>query len=141
VQVAVATQRRRWARTLTGPVVVLAGAVGALGFVSAIDPNQPGHYPTCPFLLLTGYYCPGCGGLRMAHAVTHGHFVEAADLNLFGLLAFPFVGYLWIRWVIWSVRGSVPDHVLSRPVIWALPIVIAIFWVARNTTMGQVLAP
>jgi hypothetical protein len=40
---------RRWS-----PWTVLAGVAAVAGYVAAIDPNRPGHYPTCPFLALTG---------------------------------------------------------------------------------------
>lgn len=122
-------------------MAVLASAVAAVGYVHVVDPNQSGNYPTCVFLLLTGHYCPGCGGLRMVHALTHGHLIEGADLNVLGLLVLPLVGYLWLRWVISAVRGNVTDQVLPRAVVWALPVATALFWVVRNTTMGQVLAP
>lgn len=38
-------------------------------------------YPPCPFLYLTGFYCPGCGALRALHALLHLHWREAFALN------------------------------------------------------------
>ena len=35
----------------------------AVGYVAAVDPNESGHYPTCPFLAVTGLLLPG---LRVA---------------------------------------------------------------------------
>lgn len=31
-------------------------------------------WPPCLFHVLTGYYCPGCGGTRAALALLHGNF-------------------------------------------------------------------
>jgi hypothetical protein len=46
---------------------------GALGYVGLVDPhNTNSIYPLCPFKLLTGWNCPFCGGLRMAHDLLHG---------------------------------------------------------------------
>ena len=50
----------------------LGGVAVALATLATVDPNQPGHYPTCPFLATTGFYCPGCGALRAVHDLLHG---------------------------------------------------------------------
>ena len=39
--------------------------------------TSPGHYPTCPFLAITGWYCPGCGSLRAVHDLLHGDLAGA----------------------------------------------------------------
>ncbi len=31
----------------------------------------------CLFHLLTGYYCPGCGGTRSVYLFCHGHFLRS----------------------------------------------------------------
>src|SRR5687768_7002451 len=59
-------------RRLLGPAATALGVAGAAAYVSVVDPHQPGHYPACPFLAVTGLFCPGCGGLRCAHALAHG---------------------------------------------------------------------
>src|SRR5690606_29528852 len=48
--------------------VTVAGAAATL-VVATVSPEEPGHYPTCPFLALTGAWCPGCGSLRALHAL------------------------------------------------------------------------
>ncbi|NED58662.1 DUF2752 domain-containing protein, partial [Micromonospora aurantiaca] len=64
-RVAVPTQEhshapRRGLRALVPQAAVLGGvAAGALVVAFRGDPNEAGHYPGCPFLALTGYYCPG----------------------------------------------------------------------------------
>lgn len=35
----------------------------------------------CPFRLLTGIPCPGCGGLRAAKALLHGEVLQALYIN------------------------------------------------------------
>ena len=71
-----AGRRRRGDRCRGGaaavPAGVLAAVAGAFAYVGTVDPNEPGHYPVCPLLRLTGVYCPGCGGLRSAYAFVHG---------------------------------------------------------------------
>ncbi|GAA0323422.1 DUF2752 domain-containing protein [Actinoallomurus spadix] len=130
-------RRARWA-----PYAVLAAVLGAAGYVSAVDPNHPGHYPTCPFLAVTGYYCPGCGALRMIHAIGHGHFAEAFGHNPLTFATLPFLAYLWVRWV-WAARRGrrVRSRILHPVVITGFTMVILFFWVVRNLSIGRALAP
>jgi hypothetical protein len=114
---------------------------GAVGYVAAVDPGAPGHYPTCPFLAVTGYYCPGCGTLRAIHALVHGHPGEAFGYNMLSMSMLPVLGYFWVTWLIRSVRGQ-PRPAPAHPAwIWGLAAVIALFWVVRNLPFGHVLAP
>lgn len=44
------------------------------------------HLPPCLFHLMTGYYCPGCGGTRALRALFDGHLMQSAWYH-------PFVPY------------------------------------------------
>lgn len=127
----------RWA-----PYAVLAAVAAGAAYVGAVDPNRPGHYPVCPFLAVTGYYCPGCGTLRMVHALTHGHVAEAFGRNALAFLTLPVLAYLWVRWAVAARRGRPLRTTLVGP--WpaiAFAAVIVVFWVVRNLPAGHALAP
>ena len=68
-------------RELLSFVAVTAAGVGAIGMLAVVSPEEQGHYPTCPFLTITGYFCPGCGSLRAIHALTQGDIVTAWERN------------------------------------------------------------
>jgi Protein of unknown function (DUF2752) len=72
---------------------------GALGYVGLVDPhNTSSVYPLCPFKWLTGWNCPFCGGLRMAHDLMHGHLMASINDNVFLLVGIPMLaGWLLIR--------------------------------------------
>ena len=72
---------------------------GALGYVGLVDPHKPGSFfPQCPFRLLTGLNCPGCGALRMTHDVLHGDLVAAINDNVLLLVAIPLLaGWVLLR--------------------------------------------
>jgi hypothetical protein len=124
------------------PVGVLAGVAAAVALVAMVDPNEPGHYPTCPFLLATGLYCPGCGSLRMIHALAHGHVGEAFGRNPLAFLLIPVVGGLWVRWVGRTARGEPMSSALLGPrAVWAFGALLIVYWIVRNLPFGQVLAP
>lgn len=129
--------RARWA-----PYAVLAGVLGAVAYVALVDPDEQGHYPTCPFLALTGYYCPGCGALRMIHALSRGHMAEAFGRNALALVTLPLLGYVWVRWAVAARRGRPLQAKIVRPsALIAFAVVIVVYGVVRNLPFAHVLAP
>ncbi|MBF8188724.1 DUF2752 domain-containing protein [Nonomuraea sp. K274] len=127
---------------LLAPLGVAGAAVAAFAFVGAVDPNQPGHYPTCPFLWLTGLYCPGCGTLRTMHALAHLDPVAALGLNPLALAMIPFLLFWWGRWVVRAWQGRPRRTTLAHPAwLWAFIAVVMVYWVVRNLPFGAFLAP
>jgi uncharacterized protein DUF2752 len=138
----VIAEERRRLRMPLAPVGVLAGVATAMALVAAVDPNEPGHYPTCPFLWATGLYCPGCGSLRMVHALTHGHVGEAFGRNPLAFLLIPVVGTLWLRWAGCVARGEPMSSRLLRPAAgWMFGGLLIAYWIVRNLPFGHALAP
>src|SRR5690606_39698923 len=66
-----AVDTRPRARRMALPAAVFVGTLAAAVVIILRDPNASCIYPTCPFLYLTGWYCPGCGSLRALPALTH----------------------------------------------------------------------
>jgi hypothetical protein len=95
-------------RRLLAPLASLCGAGLALGYLAAVDPNQPGHYPGCPTKLLFGVDCPGCGMMRATHDLVTGNIAGALDHNVLIVLFAPLVVVLWLRWFLRSWRGAAP---------------------------------
>lgn len=128
-------------RRIATPAGVLAAVVGAFGYVATVDPNEPGHYPVCPLLRLTGVLCPGCGGLRSAHAFAHGDLPAALGANALAVAGYVAFAALWVLWAVraWSGR---PLRIEPKPVHWwAIGAVLVVFTVVRNLPIGSALAP
>jgi hypothetical protein len=125
------------------PPLGAALAVGAATlYVGAVDPNEAGHYPTCPFLALTGLYCPGCGGLRTVHALVHGDVHAALGLNALVVVMAPVAVLLWVRWLVLAWQGKPARIRLPHPAYgWALLGLVIVFSVVRNLPFGAFLAP
>ena len=118
-----ATSSRRFLYGAIGTGAVLAGS---LAYVGLGDPHRPGFlFPVCPFKALTGWNCPGCGGLRMTHDVLHGDFAAAVVDNVFLLVGLPLLAaWLLVRWrrgqpliitvaaITWTVVRNLPGFPL-----------------------------
>ena len=114
------------------PFAVAAGAAAACGMVLVVDPNEPGFYPTCPFLLLTGRWCPGCGSMRATRALLTGDIGAAVGLNVLLVVAVPYLIYRWVAWTAATQGRRIPP--LDVPA-WGIKLMLAVvvaFWVLRN---------
>lgn len=129
------------ARRLLAPVAVAGGAAAVLVLVARVDPDQPGHYPVCPFLALTGLYCPGCGTLRALHALTHGDLVTALARNPLTVLTLPLLLAVWLAWAVREVRGRGRTTMAPPWLLWCLAGAQLLFWVLRNLPGFGWLAP
>lgn len=128
-------------RRLAGPVAVAAGALAAAGLVGTVDPNVPGHYPTCPFLWVTGLFCPGCGALRTVHALVHLDVATALTLNVLVVACVPLLALWWVRWSYRQWTGRPRRWVAPAWSLWTLLVVVVAFGVLRNVPGFEVLAP
>nr|WP_243726101.1 DUF2752 domain-containing protein [Actinomadura rubrisoli] len=129
-------------RALVPQVGVLAAVAAGTVLVAFVDPNEPGHYPACPFLALTGHYCPGCGATRLVNALAHGHPGVAFGLNPLLFLLLPVFGYLYVRWTVLTARGLPMRSALFGPkVVYGLIGLLIVYWIVRNLPFAHALAP
>lgn len=124
-------------RRLLAPLATLAGTGIALGYLAAVDPNEPGHYPLCPTQALFGIDCPGCGILRGTHDLVTGDLRGAMDNNVLLVVFVPLAVVLWVRWVVRAWRGETPavsrSQLQRRNTLVATSLVLLLaFGVVRN---------
>jgi hypothetical protein len=140
---ATATARRPRHERLAAPVLLGAAVLGASVLLHVRDPHQSGSYGFCPWLVLTGTFCPGCGGLRAVNDLTHGDVGAALSSNLLLVGGIPLVVWLWGRWLVDRWRGvtRLPDQrrALAGALLFAA--VALVFWVLRNLPALGWLAP
>ena len=118
----VKVELRIYLKRLCTPLCIVAFCGGALVFLYFWSPENISWFPRCPFLVLTGYKCPGCGTLRAIHALLHFRFVEAIELNPFMVASVPLV-------VILLVSPRLRFSVTMGKVIFAVTMA---WWVLRN---------
>ncbi len=129
-------------RALAAPAAVAVGAAAVLTLLHVVPPYEPGSYPTCPSLALTGHYCPGCGSLRALSSVSSLDLAGAWDMNPLAVVMLPVLAGYWLGWVRRAATGR-PRTWLAPPwVLWALLALILVYWVARNVpALAPWLAP
>ena len=71
--------------------LLLAAAVAAVAVYLLYDPSQSALFPRCPFLMLTGLKCPGCGSQRVIHSLLGGDIAAAWHYNAFMVAALPVI--------------------------------------------------
>jgi hypothetical protein len=131
------------ARRLRGPVVLATSLLGISVLLHLRDPHRSGSWGLCPWLALTGTYCPGCGGLRAVNDLTRGDVVGAASSNLVFVAALPVLGLVWVRTVAdrWQGRVRTMRPAVRTVLAVAVLVTALVFAVARNTGAGAWLAP
>ncbi|MFI7327065.1 DUF2752 domain-containing protein [Streptomyces rubiginosohelvolus] len=128
-------------RRLGTPLGILAVVAGAFAYVGTVDPNEPGHYPVCPLLKLTGVLCPGCGGLRSAHAFITGDLGAAFSANAIATAGYFLFAAVWVLWLVRAWRAKPLRIALAPAWWWGVGAVLLVFTVVRNLPFGSALAP
>ena len=120
--------------------LALLGLAG-LAVLYAVDPRNPGSYPVCPFLGLTGCYCPGCGTLRALHRLMFGDIAGALGYNPLTVMSLPLVAYSLAAGALRAFDLPAPRPLFLRSRwIWALLAGVVAFWALRNLPVGPLTA-
>jgi hypothetical protein len=110
------------------------GAIAA--FLFFFNPASPANqwFPKCPFRLVTGLQCPGCGSTRAFYQLLHLHPIAAFKLNPLFILTLPFIVYGFLGFTRSALMGR-PQRRVFIPAIylWAWLVLMIFFWVFRNT--------
>lgn len=129
------------ATELAKPLGVAGLGIAAAVALHARDPHRSGAWGFCPFRVLTGWDCPGCGGLRAVNDLTHLDLASAASSHLLLVLAVPVLAVGWLLWLRAAATGRrlpwVRWTTLRTTVLLG---VLLGFTVVRNTPWGTWLA-
>ncbi len=131
------------ARRVAPPLLLAGGVLAASVALHVRDPHQAGSWGTCPWLLVTGTACPGCGGLRAVNDLTRGDVAAAFSSNALFVASLPLLAALWARSVVQRWRDELAPW---RPAVvgWvggvALALVLLV-WLVRNLPAAGWLAP
>jgi Protein of unknown function (DUF2752) len=113
--------------TVTGGI--LAGGLALSAVFAATGIGLP-----CPFLALTGWQCPLCGGTRMGSALLSGDLATAFAANPLALVVVAVLAMLSVLWIVELLGG--PALRPPRPVVERLPRVPAAVWLVLGAAVA-----
>ena len=130
--VAPPTRLRRVA-SRSSAVSLMALLAGLSALVLVRSPLENTIFPPCPLHATTGLWCPGCGATRASYLLLRGDVLGALHFNVLWVVFAPLALYqavafageaFGVRWL-----RRIP---FSRPVIIAILVSMAAFFVVRN---------
>ena len=121
-------------RTIAATIWMGLGAIAI--FLFFFNPASPSNqfFPKCPFRLLTGWQCPGCGSTRACYQLIHLHPLAAFKLNPLMVMTLPFIVYGFLGFTKSAITGGPQRRIFIPPIyLWAWLVLLVFFWVFRNT--------
>ncbi len=119
-------------RSIIAIVAVAAVVVAGVAIYSTFDPSASRWFPRCPFLMLTGLKCPGCGTQRAIHALLHGDVLSALRFNALLPVSIPLLLLYGYAELVRTRKPRFYDRVNSVTAILAVLIVVIVWWIVRN---------
>ena len=115
-------------KTLAIILIVFLGIIIYYSF----DPSGSTYFPKCPFYVLTGYKCPGCGSQRAIHHLLHLHLLKAINYNALMVFSIPLLFFLIIADL--TKKKHPQLYLLSRsPILsWSILAIVLLWWLIRN---------
>lgn len=113
-------------------VILLAGIAVVYKY---LDPSVVPIFPRCPFRLLTGYLCPGCGSQRAIHHLLNLDLPGAWRMNPLLVIALPYLllGLILKPLSRHNAQGTrLLDQLYGYRASVVALVVIVLFWIGRN---------
>ena len=111
-------------------VILLLMTLGGVFFI--FNPSTTVWFPKCPFLVLTGYRCPGSGSQRAVHSLLHLDFIQAFSFNALQDLSLLFI-LLLICAEFYRTRKPLFYAHVHRPLfVWIYFIIVVAWGICRN---------
>jgi len=110
--------------------------IGLAVIYQKFDPGQIRVFPTCPFKLLTGFKCIGCGSQRTIHYMLNLKFDLAIRENVLIVVATPYLVASAFFDIIKSEQRLIRlrNILFGEKAIWIILAVMITFWILRNIT-------
>ena len=99
-----------------------------------IDPSVYPIFPKCPFLMVTGFECPGCGSQRAFHQLLHLNIAGAFRQNPIVVLYLPYIILgLYLEYMGGKEKfPRIRDILFGKEAAIIIFTSIILFWLGRN---------
>jgi hypothetical protein len=124
----------RWYE-LTAFVAVAVLGIAVLAVLSHGHPSSYSWLPKCPFHLLTGMYCPGCGTTRALFYLVHGDMAAAFRYQPLFLAVLPIIVLLIARRLYELCCNVLMPLPFELPLYRLIAAAICVYFVLRNVPM------
>ena len=122
-------------RRRVGLILIVILLTGIAVVYKYLDPAVVPIFPRCPFRLLTGYLCPGCGSQRAIHHLLNLDLPGAWRMNPLLVIALPYLlfGLILKPLSRHNARGTrLLDQLYGYRASVVALVVIVLFWIGRN---------
>ncbi len=121
-------------KTHKAAICALAACVAAVGAVVyfEVDPTSSRLFPKCPFYVLTGLKCPGCGSQRALHCLLHMDVIGAMRHNFMLVASLPLLALLAIGELMRKRRPAFYAALNNARLALTAFVVVALWWIGRN---------
>lgn len=89
-------------------------------------------FPRCPFNLVTGLKCPGCGSQRAIHQLLHLHIAQAFRYNACLVVFIPIMLFLLAAQLLKVPYPRLHSIAISPILSWSIVAVILLWFLLRN---------
>lgn len=113
-------------------IIILAIVIVGIVLYLRFDPSVSQFFPRCPFLVITGYKCPGCGSQRVIHSLLNGDIATAWHYNAFMVAALPVVALYGFAELTHKRQPRLYNRLNSPTAIWIIFTLVVLWWVLRN---------
>lgn len=115
--------------------IVIGLLVGILILFFLNNSSESSWFITCPFKMMTGYDCPGCGSQRALCHLLHLHFMQAFLLNplLFLVAIYTSIGLILNLKFFKNRFPQFKVNMFGTKVLMMALILILVFFILRNT--------
>lgn len=98
------------------------------------NPVKEPFFPRCPFLLLTGWQCPGCGSQRAIHCLLHFDLAQAFSYNQLLVISIPYllIGTYLTYFNKQNKYTKLRRILYGKEAIYLILLIIGLFFVLRN---------
>ena len=98
----------------------------------SFNPSNMAIFPKCPFLLLTGLKCPGCGSQRAIHCLLHFDIIGAIKYNFLLVAFLPVIIVLIYAEIMKVKKPTLYVKLHKAKYIWAIFMTTISWWIVRN---------
>lgn len=115
-------------------LILLFLLCGGIIFYYNFNPLSESFLIKCPFKVMTGLDCPGCGSQRAVHEILHGNFRSAVAFNPLFVIALPYA-FMGILFEYFSLKYKFPKVrkiLFGQTAIYIVAAVIILFFILRN---------